>query len=310
MTDGLSIQKISIQNFEGIAFAEVDLASRCVLVLGANASGKTSFANAVRVLKALGLPDPAQIVSHAFRSVFNPAGRRPASFVDYLPWRRGGLVMNWRLSGAFGDDGFEYSISVGSDPNGRPVVLDRVLRPDTAPARTALWRWLDEIRVVFGPISRSVPDMDGVVKTYTEILADHNVRYTCRADADVVGERLLSEGMVELAGVMSAVLNCKSLLVLDEPFRSLNVRMADVAVEAIQNAARKSPARVVFLTGNPHYAVDWPPDDVRILDCGRVRRLPDGLVKSFREGRFDIVSAWMMDMLTGEFVVDGRDGPA
>jgi energy-coupling factor transporter ATP-binding protein EcfA2 len=92
-----------------------------------------------------------------------------------------------------------------------------------------------------------------------------------------------------------------TLLVLEEPELHLDPRMMDLLVEAIRAAVKTWPRQIIITTHSPLFACQWPIRNIRLIEQGVIRPVPEGLAEDIQEERLRLLDAWMMDMLTGEF---------
>jgi hypothetical protein len=77
--------------------------------------------------------------------------------------------------------------------------------------------------------------------------------------------------------------------------------MMDLLVEAIRAAVETWPRQIMITTHSPLFACQWPIRNIRLIEQGVIRPVPEGLAEAIQEERLRLLDAWMMDMLTGEF---------
>lgn len=92
-----------------------------------------------------------------------------------------------------------------------------------------------------------------------------------------------------------------SLLTLEEPEQHIDPRIIDLLVEAIQAAVEQWPRQIVLTTQSPIFASHWPIESIRLIKNGTINSVSENFREDIQEKRLQLLDAWLMDMLIGEF---------
>ena len=115
---------------------------------------------------------------------------------------------------------------------------------------TALWPWMTvENNVLFGPLSKGVPRAEAYKQAYALLdrfgLGDFKSKYPSQ----------LSGGMMRRAEIAQALINTPEVMILDEPFRGLDVMTRELMQEYYLALFEEMRLSTVFITSEVEEAL-------------------------------------------------------
>lgn len=115
---------------------------------------------------------------------------------------------------------------------------------------TALWPWMTvEDNVLFGPLSKGVPQAEARKQAYALLdrfgLGDFKTKYPSQ----------LSGGMMRRVEIAQALINTPKVMILDEPFRGLDVMTRELMQEYYLALFEEMRISTVFITSEVEEAL-------------------------------------------------------
>lgn len=143
-----------------------------------------------------------------------------------------------------------YLLAGYLEPDGGTIALDGRAISGPGPDRimvfqeTALWPWMNVTdNVIFGPRARGDVPM-GEARSQAEALLD---RFGLSEFADKYPDQL-SGGMKRRAEIAQALINSPDVMILDEPFRGLDVMTRELLQEYYMSLFESTRLSTVFIT--------------------------------------------------------------
>lgn len=199
-----------------------------------------------------------ELVATKLRKWYHRKGHAPVHVLEECSFRvePGKLTVVMGTSGC-GKSTLAYLLCGFLSPDGGEIRLDGELVKGVSPDRmmvfqeTALWPWMTVLEnVVFGPLSRSKMSAEEARKRAMELL----VKFGLGEFKDKYPGQL-SGGMKRRAELAQALINSPKVMILDEPFRGLDVMTRELMQEYYIKLFEETKLTTLFITSELEEAI-------------------------------------------------------
>lgn len=199
-----------------------------------------------------------ELVATSLRKWFHTKGQAPVHVLEDCSFRiePGKLTVVMGTSGC-GKSTLAYILCGYVNPDGGQVLMDGQLVKEPGPSRimvfqeTALWPWMTVLEnVVFGPLAGSGISREDATNRAMALLRKFGLS---EFKDKYPGQ--LSGGMKRRAELAQALINSPKVMVLDEPFRGLDVMTRELMQEYYIKLFEETRLTTVFITSELEEAI-------------------------------------------------------
>lgn len=199
-----------------------------------------------------------ELVATSLRKWFHTKGQAPVHVLEDCSFRiePGKLTVVMGTSGC-GKSTLAYILCGYVNPDGGQVLMDGQLVKEPGPSRimvfqeTALWPWMTVLEnVVFGPLAGSGTSREEATNRAMALLRKFGLS---EFKDKYPGQ--LSGGMKRRAELAQALINSPKVMVLDEPFRGLDVMTRELMQEYYIKLFEETRLTTVFITSELEEAI-------------------------------------------------------
>lgn len=199
-----------------------------------------------------------ELVATGLRKWYHTKGQAPVHVLDDCSFNiePGKLTVVMGTSGC-GKSTLAYILCGYLNPDGGQVTMDGQLVKEPGSSRimvfqeTALWPWMTVLQnVVFGPLARSGISKEEATRKAMELLGKFGLS---EFKDKYPGQ--LSGGMKRRAELAQALINSPKVMVLDEPFRGLDVMTRELMQEYYIKLFEETRLTTVFITSELEEAI-------------------------------------------------------
>lgn len=199
-----------------------------------------------------------ELVATSLRKWFHTKGQAPVHVLEDCSFRiePGKLTVVMGTSGC-GKSTLAYILCGYVNPDSGQVLMDGQLVKEPGPSRimvfqeTALWPWMTVLEnVVFGPLAGSGTSREEATNRAMALLRKFGLS---EFKDKYPGQ--LSGGMKRRAELAQALINSPKVMVLDEPFRGLDVMTRELMQEYYIKLFEETRLTTVFITSELEEAI-------------------------------------------------------
>ncbi|MFH1818007.1 MAG: ABC transporter ATP-binding protein [Pseudomonadota bacterium] len=199
-----------------------------------------------------------ELVATGLRKWYHPKGQAPVHVLDDCSFKiePGKLTVVMGTSGC-GKSTLAYILCGYLNADGGQVTMDGQLVKEPGSSRlmvfqeTALWPWMTILQnVVFGPLAKSSISKEEATRKALELLRKFGL---LEFKDKYPGQ--LSGGMKRRAELAQALINSPKVMVLDEPFRGLDVMTRELMQEYYIKLFEETRLTTVFITSELEEAI-------------------------------------------------------